>query len=470
MSNPNRTTLWAIGVGLLAVTFSVWSFTFGRGSNQETATGSVNTAPLSTPAGITLQPLGKAQGADLGKQTAARLPRDEVAYTDARGMTLYTFDQDPPGQSACVDECTKTWLPALAPADVEVFGDWSVIKRPEGSTQWAYKQKPLYTYVLDVDPGSVAGNSPLITGARRMNGAGVMVGGGVRGGGIGPIEKNKLPAGWHPALLYPVSDVAMPPGIAMKEVLDAAMLALVDHRRHTLYSFNGSEREALTAEGKSDGAWAPVRAPRLAEKTGEFTLIERGDGIRQWAYRGKGLYTYSGDLAPGDANGDRTPGWSVAAVVRHYMPPSVMISQTPGLGRMLATIEGKTLYKRDGYIHQSGGGYSLRRGAPTRPAVGRDIGLNARCDAECQKVWHPYLAPADARPQGYWDVAVRDDGSKQWVYQGFALYTFDGDKQPGDINGNDRYDFVLSHDPSIRVEVGTPMDAAAALYWGIMAP
>lgn len=468
MSSPSRKVMWATGVALLAVAVSVYSFTASNKAADSSRNAQASASPWSTPAGITLQPLGKAQGADLGKQTAARLPRDEVAYTDARGMTLYTYDLDKPGQSVCVDECAKTWSAAIARDDAKPFGDWSVIKRADGTAQWAYKNKPLYTYVKDIDPGSVAGNSPLVSGAARKNGAGAIVGGGVRGGGIGPVERLKLPAQWHAALLYPSNDIALPSGVAIKEVLDAAVLALVDHRGHTLYTFDG---DAIAQERDNPRSWLPVRAPQLAESLGDFSFIHRGDGIKQWAWKGKGLYTSALDQAPGDANADGiNPQWQVAAVARHFMPSSVSIVSTPGLGKMLATADGIALYKRDGYIHQSGGGYSLRRGAPTRPAVGRDIGTDARCDAECSRVWHPYMAPADAKPQGYWDVASRADGSKQWIYQGYALWTFDGDKKPGDINGNDTYDMVLAHDDRTRIDLGTPMDAAAGLYWGIMPP
>src|ERR1700679_3038694 len=130
--------------------------------------------------------------------------------------------------------------------------------------------------------------------------------------------------------------------------------------------------------------------------------------------------------------------------MRYYMPPSVSIQKTPGQGNVLATARGMSLYRRDGYIYQSGGGHSLRRGQPPRPAVGRDIGTNARCNADCAKVWHPFTAPADAVARCYWNVAVRDDGSKQWTYQGYALWTYDGDKKPGDMNGHDSYEFAFS--------------------------
>ncbi len=36
-----------------------------------------------------------------------------------------------------------------APRTATPFGDWSLIPRPDGGTQWAYKDKPLYTYSQD---------------------------------------------------------------------------------------------------------------------------------------------------------------------------------------------------------------------------------------------------------------------------------------------------------------------------------
>ena len=140
----------------------------------------------------------------------------------------------------------------------------------------------------------------------------------------------------------------------------------------------------------------------------------------------------------------------------------------PGLS--LATAQGLTLYRRDGYILQSGGGHSLRRGQPARPAVGRDLGTNARCDDECQKMWKPFLADDHARPSGFWDIATRADGAKQWTYQGYALWTYAGDTKPGEMNGHDSYDIVVSDDPNYVVDVGTPMDGSAGLWWSIAIP
>ena len=37
---------------------------------------------------------------------------------------------------------------------------------------------------------------------------------------------------------------------------------------------------------------------------GEYTVITRADGMKQWAYKGKPLYTWVKDTKPGDMTGN----------------------------------------------------------------------------------------------------------------------------------------------------------------------
>ncbi len=78
--------------------------------------------------------------------------------TDARGMTLYTLDKDMADKSVCNDQCAVLWPPLLAKEGTKAPANWSVITRDDGSKQWAYKGKPLYTFAKDMKPGDVAGN------------------------------------------------------------------------------------------------------------------------------------------------------------------------------------------------------------------------------------------------------------------------------------------------------------------------
>jgi len=78
--------------------------------------------------------------------------------TDAKGMTLYTFDKDAAGKSACNGPCATNWPPLIAGADAKASGDWTTIARDDGTRQWAYKGKPLYTWSKDAKPGDKTGD------------------------------------------------------------------------------------------------------------------------------------------------------------------------------------------------------------------------------------------------------------------------------------------------------------------------
>jgi predicted lipoprotein with Yx(FWY)xxD motif len=81
-----------------------------------------------------------------------------TVMTTPRGMTVYTFDKDQGGQSNCYGECAMHWPPVTAASDAQPFGNMSVVERTDGSRQWAYGGKPLYTYHDDTTPGNVEGD------------------------------------------------------------------------------------------------------------------------------------------------------------------------------------------------------------------------------------------------------------------------------------------------------------------------
>jgi predicted lipoprotein with Yx(FWY)xxD motif len=80
------------------------------------------------------------------------------ALVDGRGMSLYTYEKDAGGKSACVAGCAKNWPPLGATAADRAAGDYTIITRDDGSLQWAYKGKPLYTWIKDAKPGDRTGD------------------------------------------------------------------------------------------------------------------------------------------------------------------------------------------------------------------------------------------------------------------------------------------------------------------------
>ena len=79
--------------------------------------------------------------------------------TDAKGMTLYTFDRDTvPGKSVCNGPCATNWPPLMVSAGATPSGDWTIVTRDDGGKQWAYKGKPLYAWAKDAKPGDKTGD------------------------------------------------------------------------------------------------------------------------------------------------------------------------------------------------------------------------------------------------------------------------------------------------------------------------
>lgn len=101
-------------------------------------------------------------GAEKGKPPAGVKVKKIAAgkiFTDSKGMTLYTFDRDnAPGKSACNGPCAKNWPPLAPKADAKPKGEWTVVTRDDGSKQWAYNGKPLYTWAKDSKPGDTTGD------------------------------------------------------------------------------------------------------------------------------------------------------------------------------------------------------------------------------------------------------------------------------------------------------------------------
>jgi len=82
----------------------------------------------------------------------------EGAWTGPNGMTLYSYDRDAVGTSACVGPCAENWPPLYAPEGSRASGDWSIVQRSDGRLQWAYKGHPLYYWSRDMKPGDRAGD------------------------------------------------------------------------------------------------------------------------------------------------------------------------------------------------------------------------------------------------------------------------------------------------------------------------
>ena len=95
------------------------------------------------------------------------------------------------------------------------------------------------------------------------------------------------------------------PGFAM--AAEPAMMKdgmMVDHKGMTVYTFDKDAGGKSMCNGDCAKNWPPMMAPAGAKAEGKWTVIKRDDGMMQYAYDGKPLYTFMKDEKPGDMKGD----------------------------------------------------------------------------------------------------------------------------------------------------------------------
>jgi predicted lipoprotein with Yx(FWY)xxD motif len=85
-----------------------------------------------------------------------------------------------------------------------------------------------------------------------------------------------------------------------------------DSKSMTLYTFDKDEAGKSNCYDKCAVNWPPFAAAADAAAEGEWTVVERTDGTKQWAYDGKPLYFYIDDKKAGDVTGEGKGGvWHV---------------------------------------------------------------------------------------------------------------------------------------------------------------
>jgi len=83
----------------------------------------------------------------------------------------------------------------------------------------------------------------------------------------------------------------------------------------TLYTLDRDPADATksTCNGQCAANWPPLLAAADDVARGEWAIVKREDGGRQWAYKGKPLYQWVKDTRPGDATGEGVNGvWHTA--------------------------------------------------------------------------------------------------------------------------------------------------------------
>ena len=80
----------------------------------------------------------------------------------------------------------------------------------------------------------------------------------------------------------------------------------------TLYTFTKDAAGKSNCNGGCATAWPPFIVANAALAGGEFSIVTRDDGAKQWAFKGQPLYFFAGDTKPGEMNGEGSGGvWFV---------------------------------------------------------------------------------------------------------------------------------------------------------------
>jgi len=129
--------------------------------------------------------------------TAKNTTLGKKILVNRKGMTLYSLSVERKGKFICTNSmCLSLWKPLTIAKGAVATGvaHLSVVKRPDGRRQVAYRGGPLYTFVEDKRAGDVKGNGFKDVGVWRVATVAASPattppptsGGGYGGGGYGP--------------------------------------------------------------------------------------------------------------------------------------------------------------------------------------------------------------------------------------------------------------------------------------------
>jgi predicted lipoprotein with Yx(FWY)xxD motif len=221
---------------------------------------------------------------------------------DGDGMTLYVFVDDllTSRPSACTGDCTNDWPPALVQGQVVVgpgvTGKIGTIRRADGQRQLTMDGRPLYRFVGDQRSGDTRGN------------------------GVGNLWWAMTPSGLS-ATTYPAprSTYGTAGATTLTVVSTADGSVVADSRGEVLYAY--VDDTATTSACTADWCmvdWPALRTqgtPTVAAGVGApVAVINGADGLAQVTLGGHPLYTFAGDLHPGDVRGEGVGGdWFLVA-------------------------------------------------------------------------------------------------------------------------------------------------------------
>lgn len=329
-------------------------------------------------------------------------------------LSLYVFDNDAPGQSACTStQCVTNWPPLLAKTSDVAHAPLSIITRTDGNKQWALRDKPLYFFASDTSAGDIKGE------------------------GVGNI--------WHVALTQPVlvnsaslnaldGDyfvssgkvlVGLPSGDNTKFVAEAQ-----NRDNFSLYTFDNDTSGVSNCAGACLAAWPPLLADANDIAVAPYSIIDRSMGTnpnaKQWAYQGMPLYYFVNDTLAGQTNGKAIAKWHLARPQPFVVKNDTTLGSfftAAGLAKSaspVSAVETVTNVARQGFALYT---------------FDNDTAGTSNCTGTCLTNWPALIANDGAVAQAPYSIITRASGLKQWALNDMPLYFFLGDTSASDTKG-----------------------------------
>jgi predicted lipoprotein with Yx(FWY)xxD motif len=180
--NPNlcsqevtvKNALIAVCTAAAAVALAAGCGSSGNSTTTATSSAAAATSKQATPgsrygagAATTSNPVaGSATGVTISVKHAKP---GTILAAGPKNMTVYLFEADKNGQSACSGECAKDWPPVTTGGRPQVNGASSAmigtIMRSDGTKQVTYNGHPLYFFEKDGDAGDAYGQGVKAFGA-----------------------------------------------------------------------------------------------------------------------------------------------------------------------------------------------------------------------------------------------------------------------------------------------------------------
>ena len=272
-------------------------------SQSSAVAPSTTTAPVKA---VAQAPAGVAEAGALGK-----------VVVGSNGHTLYAFTKDVDGVSTCFDACAAAW-PAVTVTEGSGVPDGidpalvTSVDRPDGSKQLKIGKWPLYYYAGDGAPGETNGQGVGGVWFAQAADATLIKGDAAAAAPEAPAAAPAPATAPEPAAAQaPAADPAAPAvGLAQVGNLGEVM---VGANGHTLYAFTNDPAGETTCFDACAQAWPPLTVEDGFTISDELqasgvSTIDRPDGSKQLVMGKWALYYYSGDGAPGEANGQGVGG------------------------------------------------------------------------------------------------------------------------------------------------------------------